>query len=209
MMLAFARQFPQSLLDQQTTRGWRSAELRTHCDLLGPDQTVLLLGFGAISRRLVELFQPFGLKVIATRRRPRGDEPIPAYPDEQTDALLGQADHVIDVLPDNASTTGFMTADRFARMRPTAFFYNIGRGTTVRQDDLIAALYNKQIAGAYLDVTDPEPLPPDHLLWRAPNCFITPHTGGGHHDEFERMVKHFLANLERFERGERLADRVI
>jgi phosphoglycerate dehydrogenase-like enzyme len=56
---------------------------------------------------------------------------------------------------------------------------------------------------------DPEPLPPEHPLWRAPNCYITPHTGGGHHNEFERLAKHFLANLSRFESGQPLSDQLI
>lgn len=208
MMLAFARQLPQSNLDQQTTRGWRALEHRANCILLG-GQTVLILGFGAIARRLVELLGPLRMNVTATRRSPRGDEPVQVVAEDRTDALLGGADHVIDILPDSPATAGYFTAERFARMKPSAVFYNIGRGTTVDQPALTAALFNKQIAGAYLDVTDPEPLPSDHLLWRAPNCFITPHTGGGHRDEFERIVRHFLDNLRRYERGETLRDGVI
>jgi phosphoglycerate dehydrogenase-like enzyme len=184
MMLAFARQLPQSLLNQQTDRGWPQKHIRLHSHLLG-GQTALLLGFGSIARRLVELLRPFEMNLIGTRRTPRGDEPIRIVPDSETEALLPAADHVINILPDNAGTVGFFTAESFARMKPGALFYNIGRGTTVDQPALIAALANGHIAGAYLDVMDPEPLPSDHLLWRAPNCFITPHTGGGHHDEFE------------------------
>ena len=94
--------------------------------------------------------------------------------------------------------------------RPTAAFYNIGRGTTVDQNGaLLNALQSNKLAAAWLDVTDPEPLPPDHPLWTAANCHITPHTAGGHHDEFDRLVKHFLANLDRFTRGQELRDRVI
>ena len=209
MMLGFARQLPQSLLDQHTTRPWRYTEHRANCRLLGPDHTVLMLGFGTIARRLVELIQPFDVNVIATRRSPKGDEPVRVVSERETDALLPAADHVINILPDNPGTAGYFNTARFARMKPTALFYNIGRGSTVNQEALIAALYNRQIAGAFLDVTDPEPLPPDHLLWRAPNCFITPHTGGGHHNEFERIAEHFVANLARFERGEALADQVV
>jgi phosphoglycerate dehydrogenase-like enzyme len=208
MMLAFARHLPQALQNQQTTRGWFYTEFRRESRLLG-GQTALLLGFGSIARRLVELLKPFEMNLIATRRTPRGDEPIRVVPDSETDALLPTADHVINILPDNAGTTQFFAAERFARMKPTALFYNIGRGTTVDQQALIAALYNKQIAGAFLDVMDPEPLPPDHLLWHAPNCYITPHTGGGHHDEFEQLVRHFLANLQRFETGADLENRVV
>ena len=88
-------------------------------------------------------------------------------------------------------------------------FYNIGRGTTVDQSALLDALHTGKLSAAYLDVTNPEPLPPDHPLWSAPNCYITPHTAGGHHDEFERLARHFIDNLRRFERGEELVDRIV
>jgi phosphoglycerate dehydrogenase-like enzyme len=149
------------------------------------------------------------MNVIATRRSPRGDEAVRVVSHEQTDALIPEADHVINILPANAGTERFFTADRFARFKPGAVFYNVGRGTTVDQQALIAALYNGQVAAAYVDVTDPEPLPPDHLLWRAPNCFITPHTAGGHHDEFERLVEHFVHNIRRFEQNAELQDQVV
>jgi phosphoglycerate dehydrogenase-like enzyme len=102
-----------------------------------------------------------------------------------------------------------MSADRLARMKPSAVFYNIGRGTTVDQTALLEALRAGKIAAARLDVTDPEPLPPDHPLWTAPNCQITPHTAGGHAEEFHRLVGHFLTNLGRYLKGEELRDRVI
>lgn len=209
MMLALARQLPCSLHDQQTTRSWHYIQHRKNSQLLGKNQTVLILGFGSIARRLVQLLEPFDMNVMATRRSPRGDESIPVFPQEESDDLLSKADHVINILPDNPSTLRYFDASRFARLKPTAYFYNIGRGTTVDQDALIAALFNQQLAAAFLDVTDPEPLPPEHPLWRAPQCFITPHTGGGHHDEFERLVHHFLDNLARFQAANDLIDRVI
>ena len=208
MMLALARRLPHSFLNQQTAREWPYVELRRECHLLG-GQTALLLGFGSIGRRLTEMLMPLHMNVIATRRTPRGDEPIRVFPESETDALLPTADHVVNILPDTPATSRFFGASRFARMKSTAVFYNIGRGTTVDQEALVAALFNRQISAAFLDVTDPEPLPADHPLWRAPNCFITPHTGGGHHDEFEQLVLHFLANLGRYERGQPLCDRVI
>jgi phosphoglycerate dehydrogenase-like enzyme len=79
----------------------------------------------------------------------------------------------------------------------------------VDQEALAEALRAGRLAGAYLDVTDPEPLPAGHALWSIPNCYITPHTAGGHGDEFERLVRHFLGNLERFSKGESLKDVVI
>lgn len=93
-------------------------------------------------------------------------------------------------------------------MKPGAILYNIGRGSTVDQAALLDALESKRLAAAYLDATEPEPLPPSHLLWSAPNCFITPHTAGGFIGEKERLVRHFLDNLRRFIAGEALRDRV-
>ena len=123
--------------------------------------------------------------------------------------LLPLADHLINILPDNPSTERFVTAGRLAMLKPGAIYYNIGRGTTVDQAALLEALQSRCLAAAYLDVTDPEPLPPDHPPWTTPNCFITPHTAGGQAREQYRLVEHFLANVKRFQRGEPLLDRVI
>jgi phosphoglycerate dehydrogenase-like enzyme len=172
-------------------------------------QTAILLSFGAIARRVVELLAPYRMNLIAVRRRPSGDEPIRVVAEDQLDALLPQADHVLNILPGGAATRGFVSARRVALMKSGSYFYNIGRGGTVDQAALEQALRAGRLGGAYLDVTDPEPLPADHGLWSAPNCFITPHTAGGHEDEFERLVRHFLGNLERFQKGEALKDRVV
>ena len=116
---------------------------------------------------------------------------------------------MIDLLPANEETRRLFDRRRFSAMKPGAVFYNIGRGTTVDQDALAEALRAGRLRAAYLDVTDPEPLPPEHPLWKTPNCVITPHTAGGHADEWLRLVKHFLVNLRRYEAGHPLVDRVI
>jgi phosphoglycerate dehydrogenase-like enzyme len=149
------------------------------------------------------------MTLIGVRRNPRGDEPIRVVTNDQGDALLPRADHVINILPASADTHHFFNAKRLALLKPSAIYYTVGRGSTTEQDALRAALERKQFAAAYLDVTTPEPLPPEDPLWRTPNCFITPHTAGGHTTEFERLADHFLANLKRFENGEPLVDRVI
>ena len=208
MMLSLARQLPQCWADQSTTRGWNSPRHRSRSHLL-EGQTALILGYGAIARRLIELLAPFKMNLIAVRRTVTGAESVPTFPFTRIPDLLPQADHVINVLPSNASTERLFNADLFARMNPTALFYNIGRGTTVDQPALQSALEHHTIAGAYLDVTDPEPLPPDHPLWKLPNCWITPHTAGGHANEFERIVAHFLDNLRRFQKHEAMLDRIV
>lgn len=208
MMLGLARQLPPSLIEQQGDRGWRAATHRIHSYLL-TGQTAVIFGYGAIARRLAHLLKPFDMQLIGVRRNPRGDEPIRAVSPDDGDTLLVEADHVINILPANAESDGFFDTMRFARFKKGATFYNIGRGSTVNQSALIHALEGGRLRAAYLDVTDPEPLPPGHALWTAPNCYITPHTAGGHEDEFERLVGHFLENLKRYERGEGLRDKII
>ncbi len=208
MMLALARRLPQSLIDQQTTRPWRAAEHRIQSRLL-TGQTALIYGYGAIGRRLAELLSPLKMKIVGVRRTIRGGEAARVVIAEEAEALLPAADHVINILPANKQTGLFFGRERIARIKPGASFYNIGRGTTVDQGALLDALRSGRLAAAYLDVTEPEPLPPDHPLWSAPNCYITPHTAGGADDESERLVRHFLENLRRFERGTALQDRIV
>jgi len=208
-ILAQARQLPASMADQLRSRGWIYEDLRPKTRLLAAGQTVLILGFGAIARRLVEILAPFRMNLIAIRQRVKGDEPIATFAATEVGRLIPVADHIVDILPANPSTVHFVNAPMLSLAKPGAHFYNIGRGTTVDQDALIEALSRGQLGSAYLDVTDPEPLPPGHRLWTAPNCFITPHIGGGHAEEYPRLVDHFLANLDRFERGEPLLDRVM
>lgn len=208
MMLALARRLPQCWQDQFGSRPWHASEHRIQSRLLN-GQTALILGFGAIARRLVQLLEPFHMKLLAVRRTVTGKEPIAIYPFRQVRELVRGVDHVVNLLPANEGTERLVNADVIAAMKPTAIFYNIGRGTTVDQSALRTALEVGRLGAAYLDVTDPEPLPPDDPLWSTPNCWITPHTAGGHHDEFERLVGHFLENLRRFTGGEPLLDRII
>ncbi len=209
MMLALARQLPQSLHDQFRQPGsWNAYHHRIHSRLL-EGQSVLILGYGTIAKRLVELLSPLRMKITCVRRKPRGDESVPTITVEQTDAHLPQADHVMNILPQNKESDRFFDARRFPLMKPGAIFYNIGRGTTVDQMALLGALVSRRLAATYLDVTDPEPLPADHPLWTTPNCFITPHTAGGSADEFSRLARHFLANLAQFTAAGSMSDRII
>ena len=207
MILGLARGLPVSLDLQRGDRSWPMLAIRSSLPLLN-GQTVLLLGFGAIARRLVELLRPLGMDIIAVRREIKGDESIPVVNLSVLNEWLPRADHVVNILPANDSTRNFLNAERLASLKPGAIVYNIGRGTTLDQNALIRELVGGRIAAAYLDVTEPEPLPADHPLWNTPNCFITPHTGGGHVTEKRRQVDHFLDNLRRFERGEALNNQV-
>jgi phosphoglycerate dehydrogenase-like enzyme len=206
-MMAAARDFPAALANQFAPRAWPQDNIRMNSHLL-TGQSVLLLGFGAIAHRLVELLQPFRMTIRAVRRNPGQNEPIPVHPITELEKLLPAADHVVNILPAHPSTNQFMNSQRFALMKPGSVFYNIGRGSTVDQPALIESLTKKHLAAAYLDVTDPEPLPPSHPLWTTPNCFITPHTAGGHANEFDRTVDHFLENLARFQSSKPLLDQI-
>lgn len=207
MMLAQARQLLPCYQSQRTDHAWQSDERRQGSFLLD-GQTVLLLGMGAIAEYLIRLLQPFGMKIIAVRRNPQAFDGVEVVAESALGAVLPQADHVVNLLPESLSTQHFMNAARFAQMKMGARFYNIGRGATVDQNALLDALHSGHLAFASLDVTDPEPLPPQHPLWTAPNCFVTPHSAGGHQGEGLRLVQHFIRNLRAFEAGETLTDRV-
>lgn len=207
-MLALARQLPAAMRDQAGARSWPQAALRRNSHLLR-DELVLLVGYGAIARAIATRLRGFGVRMVGYRRRVRGDEEIPIVERAGLDAALAEADHVLDLLPEGAETRGFFGATRFSRMKPGARFYNLGRGATVDQDELLAALSSGHLDAAWLDVTTPEPLPGEHPLWSSPRVYLTPHTAGGQRHEASALVRHFLANLRAYEAGQPLLDRVL
>jgi phosphoglycerate dehydrogenase-like enzyme len=207
MMLALGRRLLDSHREQLHNRSWHYAERRYESRLL-TGQTVVMLGFGAIGRRLAALLAPFGMTLIAVRRQTRSERGVRIIPEEGISSALAQADHVINILPDNASTRNYVNARRLSCFRPGARFYNVGRGSTVDERALLEALRSGRIGEAYLDVFETEPLPPGHPFWTLPNCHVTPHTAGGRHDQDTAIVRHFLDNLAAFTRGERLVDQV-
>jgi phosphoglycerate dehydrogenase-like enzyme len=208
MMLALGRQLLPSFRDQLTDHAWNYFERRRDSRLL-TGQTVLMLGFGAIGRRLAELLAPFGMKLYAVRRQTRSEPGVHIVPEEELTRVLPLADHVVNILSHNDSTHNYVNARRLGWFKPGARFYNVGRGTTVDQRAVLEALQSGRLGAAYLDVFETEPLPASHPLWTAPNCYITPHTAGGRSDQDEAIVRHFLGNLEAFERGAALADRMV
>lgn len=208
MMLSLARCLPRSVKNQLNAKDWNQREQRFDAYLL-KNQKVLLLGFGAIARRLAELLQPFDMEVSALRRHPSQEKTVTIISRDELSKVLSEADHIVDILPENDSTKHFVDREFLQQIKPGAVFYNIGRGTSVDQDALMDALHKGRLSAAYLDVTSPEPLPPNHPLWNTPNCHITPHSGGGYQDEFDRLLRHFLENLKAFEEGKELSDRVM
>lgn len=207
MIMALARRLPESLDNQRGAKEWKDTEVRRNSYLLN-NQTALILGLGTIGKRLAELLTPLKMNLIGFKRKIHGDEPIKTVTENDLDKYLAEADHVINILPANDATKHFLNAERFSKMKKGVRVYNIGRGTTLDQTALISELKNGRIAEAYLDVTDPEPLPPENPLWTTPNCCITPHSAGGFSLETQFHIEHFAENLRRFENGEELVDRI-
>ncbi|MFT6581369.1 MAG: D-2-hydroxyacid dehydrogenase [Alphaproteobacteria bacterium] len=171
-----------------------------------PESTALILGVGGIGGEAARLCNAFGMHVIGVDGR-RDDMPegvAEMHPPESLDDLLPRADFVIMTIPHTPATEGLMDRDRLRRMKQTAFLINIGRGMTVKLDDLVAALNAGEIAGAGLDVFEVEPLHSDHALWSAPNVMITPHTAGFGPYLDDRRLDILLDNCGRFARGEPL-----
>lgn len=207
-LLAQARQLPASLKSRAHPGSEEWYALRHTYRLLG-GQKMVILGYGAIAEKLVAMLAPFGLEIKGWRRQARGNEAAPILSEDALPGALAEADHVMNILPDNAATRGFFSAERFAQMKPGAAFYNIGRGTTVEQSALEQALRQGRLAAAWLDVTEPEPLPEGHPLLDLENCHIVPHTAGGHWNENETVVRHFLENFRRFRDGQPLKNRIL
>jgi len=144
-----------------------------------PSQTVLIVGVGGAGSEASKLCAAFGMRVLGAD--PRATE-LPVgmtdlFTPERLEERLGEADFVIVTTPETPETLGMFNARLFSRMKRGAYFINISRGGCVVTEDLIAALRSGHLAGAGLDVVDPEPLPPDSLLWEMPNVLITPHVG--------------------------------
>lgn len=207
-VLAQARQLPASLKSRVAPGSDAWYALR-HTQRLLPGQRMVILGYGAIAERLAAMLKPFDMVIQGWRRKARGDEAVPIITDSELPAALGEADHVMNILPDNAQTRGFFDAERFGQVKAGATFYNIGRGTTVDQKALHDALMTGRIGAAWLDVTEPEPLPEDDPLRKLPNCHIIPHIAGGHYNENVTIVRHFLENLQRFRDGQPLENRIL
>jgi phosphoglycerate dehydrogenase-like enzyme len=204
-VLAFARGL-HLYLPRQLRREWRPEGQEADGVIHLPDTTALVVGVGGIGAETARLCAAFGMHVMGIDARRRDAPPGVLKLDgpEALDSLLPLADFVILTVPHTPETEGFMHRARFARMKRTAFFINIGRGMTTRLDDLVAALRAGEIAGAALDVFEQEPLPADHPLWTLPNVLITPHTAGHGPYLDERRFEVLLDNARRFVAGEPL-----
>lgn len=203
-VLNFARGM-QRYFPQQLRREW-SRPPRDGGVVALAEATALIVGVGGIGAEAARLAAAFGIRVLGVDARRESAPPGVAqlHPPEALDELLPQVDFVILTVPHTPATEGFFNRARFRRMKPTAFFINIGRGRTVPLEDLTAALRAGEIAGAGLDVFETEPLPADHPLWSMPGVIITPHTAGFGPHLNQRRYEIILDNCRRFMAGKTL-----
>lgn len=167
-------------------------------------KTMLVVGLGGIGRQIAKRAHGLGMRVTAVRNSSREGPDYVDYvglPDE-LGKLSKEADVIVNITPLTKATTGLFDREFFKNMKPTAYFINMGRGKSVVTADLIEALNNHEIAGAGVDVTDPEPLPSDHPLWKAPNIIITPHNSSPSDQMLERFWILVRENLRRYVAGE-------
>ena len=202
-VLVGAKAFVQ-VLQAQDRREWLE-DAPSHREMDGT--RALIIGYGAIGKAIAHRLMAFGVEVTGVRSR--------AYPGEATlgpndwQARLGEFDWIFVAAPDTSQTKALISRAELAAMKPTAWIINVGRGPLIERNALLEALTERKIGGAFLDVTDPEPLPPDDPLWSAPNAIITMHLSGRSQDGlFRRAAKLFLDNAQRYVRGERLVNEV-
>jgi phosphoglycerate dehydrogenase-like enzyme len=202
MMLALSRHFEYFMKQQQAAHWAREDATPQLADLDG--KTVLVVGLGGIGTEVARRAHALGMRVTATRASGRNGPDYVSYvglPDELL-KLAAEADFVVNCVPLTPQTTGIFNREFFATLKPGAYFISVGRGRSTVTADLIAALNSGHLAGAGLDVTDPEPLPADSPLWHLPNVIITPHVSADTSVSQEQRNRVLVENLRRYAAGE-------
>ena len=166
---------------------------------------VAIFGAGGIGQELISMLQPFGVHITAVNRSGRqvaGADVTVALADATS--VWSEADFIVLIMPLTEETNGLVDAAKFKAMKKTAILINVGRGKLVNTDDLVDALRSGEIAGAGLEVVDPEPLPDDHPLWALKNCTMTPHMGASWQVADFHLGEIFNANAAAWEEGKPL-----
>ena len=203
VMFALSRHMDYFFKEQQAAH-WEQDGAPMLSDLEG--KTVLVVGLGGIGTEVAKRAHALGMRVIATRASGRNGPDYVSYvglPDELL-KLAAEADFVVNCTPLTPQTTGLFDQAFFRTLKPSAYFLNVGRGKSVVTSDLIAALSAGKLAGAGLDVVDPEPLPADNPLWRLPNVIITPHISANTSVSEQQRIALLRENLRRYTAGEPL-----
>ena len=170
-------------------------------------KTLGILGLGAIGQDVARIAAALGLRVIGTKRRPQPMEGVAeVLAPERTPEVLAQSDFVLLLLPSTPQTDDIIDAARLAMMKPTAWLFNFGRGQLIKDEDLVAAMKTKTIAGAMLDVYRKEPLPAEHPFWGTEGIVVLPHIGGPHPRRDQIVAGLFVENLGRFVAGQPLKE---
>jgi glyoxylate reductase len=181
---------------------WMQSNMPFGHDLEGA--TLGIIGFGQIGLAVAKRAHVSGMRVIYSNRNPRADDAATGASYRPFDALLAEADCIVLLVPLTAQTRGMFGEAQFAKMKPTATLVNVARGAVVDTDALLRALEQKKIAGAALDVTEPEPLPPDHPLVGRDDVVIVPHVGSATYETRARMAMLAAENLLAFVDGKPL-----
>ena len=167
-----------------------------------------IVGYGDIGKAVARRVQGFGMRIFALRRRPEFSQEDPlierTFSNERVGEMLAASDYVVVALPLTPTTAGLIGAEMLAAMKPSAVLINVGRGPVVDEQALIAALEANRIRGAALDVFEREPLPEEHAFYRLENVLLSPHTADHTAGWLEQSMEVFLANFERFRKGEPL-----
>jgi D-2-hydroxyacid dehydrogenase (NADP+) len=195
MMLFQNRRFGTAIEHQRAHR-WEPTEYQGTRRL--SQQTALIVGYGAIGRRMAELLTAVGMTVHGLKRNTAQGTAGVAHlyaPQELHDALA-VADHVVCILPGDTGTDNLLDRSAFARMKPGAFVYNLGRGNAVDPDALADALRSGALAGAFLDVWPTEPLPSDSPLWDVPHLYLTPHASAIYEEYLDLCFEEIAQRVE-------------
>jgi phosphoglycerate dehydrogenase-like enzyme len=191
--------------DNQAVRSWppMNSDVTTREEVIA-GKTMLIVGLGDIGRRVARFAKAFGMTVLATRRdAAQGAEGVDeVHANAALADLLPRADVVVLTCPLTPETENLIDGGAFARMRPGTYLVNVARGKVVDEDALIAALAERRLAGAGIDVTRVEPLAADSKLWSFPNALITPHRAGETRAYEEDLITILLDNIDRLLRGE-------
>ncbi|NMB02223.1 MAG: D-2-hydroxyacid dehydrogenase [Firmicutes bacterium] len=184
--------------DHQNQRIWEPRLPIPFRELTGA--TVGILGFGDIGRQVARRLQGFDCRVLAFRQHPQGEEEYAeaVYGMDRFEGFLAEFDYLVCSVPETPKTIGFLNRNLLQRLPAHCLVVNVGRGSLIPGEDLLLALQEGWIAGAALDVTDPEPLPVDHPLWTMPNVIITPHNSGLTVFHKERALNIFFENWHHF-----------
>ena len=187
--------------ENQKNRIWKKPAFKDEA----AGKTLGIVGAGSIAGHVAKYAKAVGFKVIGVKRSVVQLENFDEmYSDKELDKALSMMDFVVTLTPLTDKTYHLMNEARFAAMKKGAFFINISRGGVVDEKALVGALESGHLSGAALDATDPEPLPPESLLWDMPNVFITPHYSADSPFLIDRAVEQFCKNIENFKSGKPL-----